>query len=42
MFSSFLYINLMKDRIVYIFDEVILNKLDIYTEVAYEHFSAIT
>lgn len=42
MFSSFLYINLMKDRIVYIFDEVILNKLDIYTEEIYGHFSAIT
>ena len=42
MFSSFLYINLMKDRIVYIFDEVILNKLDIYTEEIYRHFSAIT
>ena len=42
MFSSFLYINLMKDRIVYIFDEVILNKLDIYTEEIYGRFSAIT
>ena len=42
MFSSFLYINLMKDRIVYIFDEVILNKLDIYTEEIYRYFSAIT